>query len=236
LQSAIARKLYQQVPALNAEWEKQGARLLVPQVSNSFELQSRMPVVTLDDFKGKKIVISGVRSKKWFEAVGATPVTMSMPDRALALQTGMIDGSVAPLPISHPFGLRKYAKHATFLDFGAWLATGIAINKKLFEGFPKDIQEIILEAAYSAVQFSVDIRKKAQTKAVEALKQEGVALRTMPVEQKAKWMQLMGNQPMDWIKTAEDMGLTSAADVMETYIRLQKDAGHIFPMDWKTIK
>ena len=230
-QTAILNQLYSEVPALNGEWEKYGTKLLVTIVSNSFELQSLAPMVKLEDFKGKKIVIGGVRAKEWFQVIGAAPVTVPLPERALAFQTKMIDGSVVPFPVARPFGLDQYAKHATFIGLGAWQACGLVINKELFDGFPEDIKQIILDAADKAGKYNVQVRMKANETTIEGMKKHGVTFHTLPDAEKIKWMDLMGNQPMDWIEKGEKMGLP-ARKVMETYLSLIEKSGYQFPRKW----
>lgn len=229
--AGIVKQLYEKIPSLAAEWEKSGAKLLFVNMSNTFELQSRVPIVKLSDFNGKKIVISGVEAARWFKVTGAASVTVPLPERALALQTGMIDGSVLPLDISRPFGLHQYAKHTTILGLGAWPGTGIAINKKLFDSFPKEIQEIILSAADDARNYNVQLMNGKQEEAVSEMKKAGVTFHTLANEDRARWMGLMGNQPAEWSKKGEEMHMP-AKQVMDTYLALIKASGHKFPREW----
>ena len=230
-QTVIMDQLYREVPVLNNEWEKHGAKLLLKSVTSSFELQSRMPLVKLEDFKGKKIAVAGVSAKKWFQSIGTVPVTVPISERALELQTGMIDGSVLPFSIAKPFGLHEYAKHATFVGFGAWCAYGVVINKKLFDGFSNDIKQVFLDAALKAEKQNVEMQKSAEETTIEAMKKAGVTFHTLPETEKAKWMESMGNQPLEWIKEGEKMGLP-AKEVMEKYISLIKQSGYKFPKEW----
>lgn len=230
-QTAVIEQLYEKAPSLNAEWEKHGAKLLLRSVTSSFELQSRMPLVKIEDFKGKKICVAGVSTKKWFQSIGAVPVTMALPERAMALQTGMIDGSVVPFAIAKPFGLDEYAKHATLIGLGAWCAYGVAVNKTLFDGFPQELKQIISNAARKAEKYNIELQKSEEASVMEAMKKGGVAFHELPDTEKANWMKLMGNPPLDWIKEGEGMGVP-AKDVMETYLSLIEKTGFKLPTKW----
>ena len=51
--------------------------------------------------------------------------------------------------------------------------------------------------------------------------------------EKTKWAGMLGEPVADWVKGAEDKGITGADTVVAKYIELCKAAGHEFPKEWQ---
>ena len=102
------------------------------------------PVKTMADLKGLKIRSTGF-SAKTVEALGGTPVAMSMPEAYQALQKGVVDGSVHPREADKGWKLGDVVKYCT-LNFSTAYTTGfyVVMNKDKWASLPKDVQKVIL--------------------------------------------------------------------------------------------
>ena len=119
----IFQKLFQEFPHFNNEWAAEGTRPLVITLSPSVQLQSTVPIRTVEDLKGKKIALIGRYAPKWLAATGAVPINTIMADRTAQLQTGMLQGSILSTTLASSFGYEEYAKYLVKIDLGTWIGS-----------------------------------------------------------------------------------------------------------------
>ena len=148
---------------------------------NSWELVSKKPMRTVEDFKGLKVRSAGLMAKL-FAAIGAAPTFLPGAEVYPALATGVVDaahfGSVAGADSFKLYEVCKY--HLTTpLLFGAstiWL-----INKNAFDKLPEDIQRILTTTLverfweHSTMYHVNDLRILSRLE-----KEEGVEATTLP--------------------------------------------------------
>jgi TRAP-type C4-dicarboxylate transport system substrate-binding protein len=224
----IFRKLFDEFPQFNAEWAAQGARPLAIVSVPDVDLQSTVPIRSVEDLKGKKIALIGRYAPKWLAATGAVPISTIMPDRTAQLQTGMLQGSIISMSLAANFGYEEYAKYYIQIDLGTWIGSLLVMNNDLYKSLPKDIQTVFDQVAG---ELSVRLAKHAD-KIVQdyqaKMKSKGVTFMVFPAEEKAKWAKMM-NDPVDlWVKDMSAKGLP-AKELVAKYVALQKAAGYSFP-------
>src|ERR1700751_2694094 len=131
------------------------------------DVVAKNPIRHIGDFKGKKIRIFASKfQSEAFERLGVTPVAMTLGDVLPAIQQGTIDGAITGMgPVAHMHFVDA-AKYVTMTNQPAIFLIA-EINKKWFDGLPKDLQEIIERDAFkesAAIrQFAIDHRNKAET-------------------------------------------------------------------------
>ena len=76
--------------------EHQGLHILFMNMANPIVIYSRMPIKTLDDFKGKKIRYASITNKFLLEALGAVPMLVPPQESQDALAKGVVDGAGFP--------------------------------------------------------------------------------------------------------------------------------------------
>jgi len=103
---------------------------------------TRKMISGMDDIKGMRIKSSGT-SAKIVQAVGASPVTISIPETYDALQKGLADGVLLNTDIL------KSLKYGDFLHYtlentgvGYTIAFFVTMNKEKWNRLPPDIQKI----------------------------------------------------------------------------------------------
>jgi C4-dicarboxylate-binding protein DctP len=233
VETQVIKKMYAQLPALHAEWEQYGVKHIYSPASAHFVLESREPMPTIADWKGKKMAVTGKYLPRYFEAAGATPLPMTLMDRPTALQTGALDASAIPLVVSFPFKLYEFAPHTLYLRSGFSLyGMGYVMNLKLWNSLPEDIQKTIMEVASDTVDYQAKITEETLAKAAEVMKGAGVTFYTLSDEERMKWAGLMGNPAATWIKEGEAAGLP-AGEVMKTYFDIVKEVGYKPIVEWK---
>jgi len=131
-----------QVKAL--AWGENGYRLITNNIK---------PIRTPEDVKGLRIRVPPLAIfDDIFKQLGADPIHMNWGDAATAFQQGAVDGQENPYEILIPVKIWEYFKYATNWKYVIDPLI-FALNKKLWDSFPEDIQTIIKEAAEEAAMW-----------------------------------------------------------------------------------
>lgn len=102
-------------------------------------------VKNLADLEGLKIRATG-RSADLAKALGATPVSMGMPDAYQSLQKGVVDGCAHPLEANKGWKLAEVLKFVVDERTVAYTTTFfVAMNKAKWDALSPDIQKTIGE-------------------------------------------------------------------------------------------
>lgn len=102
------------------------------------------PVHTVDDTKGKKLRVPGPTGNDVVKAMGATPVTMPVPDLPQALSTNAVDGALIPWEIIPALKLQdvtKYQIEGPDMNRFGTTTFQVSMNKAKWEGLSDDVKE-----------------------------------------------------------------------------------------------
>ncbi|PWE53420.1 hypothetical protein DEM27_26090 [Metarhizobium album] len=104
-------------------------------------------ILTLNDFKGKKLRINGTPFEKMEMALlGATGVGMPLSEVMPALSQGTVDGIASHISVFVSFKMNDVA--GTFLDTRASVVASLAVvSSTWFDGLPPDLQKAVLASA-----------------------------------------------------------------------------------------
>ncbi|MFN7025461.1 MAG: TRAP transporter substrate-binding protein, partial [Pseudorhizobium sp.] len=100
---------------------------------------------TPEDTKGLKLRVPGPTGNAVVEAMGATPVTMPVPDLPQALSTSAVDGALIPweiIPALQLFETTKYQIEGPDNTRFGTTTFQVSMNKARWEGLPDDLKEI----------------------------------------------------------------------------------------------
>jgi TRAP-type C4-dicarboxylate transport system substrate-binding protein len=105
----------------------------------------KKPVATLEDLKGLKLRATG-NSAKVVQALGATPVAMSMPDAYQAMQKGVVDGGLHPVETNKGWKMGEVVRFMTQSRAVAYTtAFYVVMNKARWAAIPPEAQAAIRE-------------------------------------------------------------------------------------------
>ena len=108
---------------------------------------NKRPINSIDDFKGLKIrVMESETHINLFKALGASPIPMPYGDVYTGLQQGTIDGQDNPPALTVAGKFNEVQKYYSLTNLIIAIPP-VLVNKKVFESYPEDIQEIISSAA-----------------------------------------------------------------------------------------
>ena len=202
----IIWELFQNVPELQAEYSDTKVLAIFVNEPGNVYTRSRL-IKTLDDFKGQKIRCPMAASAGMINALGGSPVTIATGELYLALEKGVVDGTLFNTANMNDWKLWEVVKKYTEGNFYnlAWFSV---MNLKTWNKLPQEAQEAI-EAAYGlnagkkvGLGFDDDYAKN-----VKIAKEKGVEIYKLPAEERDRWRQ--ATQPVydSWVKQMEDRGL-----------------------------
>lgn len=135
---------------------------------------NKHPIKSPEDFKGLRIRVpeSSVRVAT-FEALGASPVSMSFSEVFTALQQGVIDGQENPLSVVTSSSFYDVQEFLTITNH-VYSPASLLINLHKWNSLSAEQQDIILEAAQAGRDVNRELNKKQDEEAIETLKEKGM--------------------------------------------------------------
>lgn len=227
----IADALYNEFPAMRKEIEQYNQKILYFLPTPTYDIGSMIPLRTVDDFKGKKVITLGKNMSGWITALGGAAVAVSAPERYMALKTGVADGEVFPTTSIRDFKHGEVIKYITEVGLGSPITWFFAINRDTWNKLSPDIQKTMEATAKEAAQVLLDNANKAKGASKIELKAAGVTFYTMSAADKQKWANLMSDLPAQWANDMKAQG-QPGWEIMTRFIALSKANGHIFPREW----
>lgn len=160
-------------------------------------------VISSTDMKGKKWAVSGSTASKAVELLGGAPTTMSSGELYLALQRGTIDGTTRPLITGIGRKLYEVVGNLSITNL-AYFSSFLVINKKKWDSIPKELQDIMKEAAKIRSQDQLRMLKVFMDKAVSSFKEKGVKVHMVSQDELAKFKSSMSPVYDWWLSKVPD--------------------------------
>jgi TRAP-type C4-dicarboxylate transport system substrate-binding protein len=111
---------------------------------NPFQLYTIKKITSPDQIKGLRIRTSAMYVD-FLKALGANPVATKPGDVYQALERGVVDGVMWPLDSIRPWGWHEIVKYVTGPPFYK-VSHPLLMNAKKWDGLPKKIQAVLMEA------------------------------------------------------------------------------------------
>lgn len=232
----IANDMNENIPALKAEWERNGVVYLGASGVDTYDLFTRFPINRLSDLEGKKISAPGALAN-FMRGTGATTVGGSLTSYYTDIQTGVSDGTISIATGILPNKIYEVAPYITKVNAGAVYNGGIAINKDVYNGLPPELQKILKDVGkeYSNV-LGADLMKR-HSAAIQKMVQDGagqstpVRLTQLPEAERQKWVDGLPDLAADWSKQMEARKLPGR-QVVQTWMDGLKKGGVNPARDW----
>ncbi|HBV85875.1 TRAP transporter substrate-binding protein [Desulfosporosinus sp.] len=176
---------------------------------------TKKPIAKASDLKGLKVrttdspVEVGVA-----QALGMSATPVAWGETYTALQQGTVDGE------GNTFGLLWDAKHAEVLEYAVDSAHNYSMhllymNKKYFDGLPKDIQDIIVKSGQEALDYQRSISRDLEVKAKQKFIDSGIKVHDLTPEEKEEFKTL--TRPL-WDKYSDSI----PQELMDLVLATQK--------------
>lgn len=135
--------------------------------------QTKAPITTLADFKGKKVRIVATEIEQGLAgALGAAGIQVDFSDIVPALQRGQIDGSHTSVVIANAAKFFTVAKHTIQTD-QTMIAVVPFLSTKFYEKLPKDLQTAVLACGRSVERDMQPVAIEFNTAALDVWKSNG---------------------------------------------------------------
>lgn len=197
--------------SLKQEYDKLNIKVVAASGTPPYQIFTRSKVVRVpEDAKGLKLRGGGGDADDFMRDMGIAVINMPASDMYDALQKGVLDGVTylqATAPANH---LQEVTKQATE---GAPLMSLLAIyfvDKKRWDSFPPDIQQIIRSAGE---KMSIAMGKEYDRRNVTEKKvftDAGGTVNVLTPAERAKWQEASKDAPAKMIKKMEGRGFTYA--------------------------
>ena len=143
-------------------------------------ITSNKPLLKLGDFKGMKIRINSSKvNEATMRAVGALPQTMAFSEVYMGLQTGVVDGADTVMYNALTQKFYEVQKHISLLHH-SHQGYVVVVNKKFWDGLPKDIREILESAMADASIHANALSIAEERNAVDKIKATGKTIIDQP--------------------------------------------------------
>lgn len=177
-----------------------------------FHMTSK-PVKTMADLRGLKLRAPTRLTNKFIAMLGATPVSMPVPQVGDALSKGVIDGAVVPYEVVPAVKIQELVKFHSETDPAEpafYTSTFIfAMNKAKYESLPADLKQVIDANSGQALSGQIG-------RAFLQADQEGKKLtvrnttNVIPASELSAWKQLGAKLSSDWVNEMNGKGLPGA--------------------------
>ena len=185
--SVIMKAFWTRIPAYQEEAARVEIRPLFFHLLNPYLLVTKQPVTRFSDLKGMRIRTWGKDIPRLFEAAGAKPITLFLPDIYEALRHDVIDGCPFSVDLTVSYKVYELARHITEVVIWEGPGWGVWINEKSWRNLSGDQQRIFLEVAERARQMEIPATLAAGNQARDFLQSQGVRFHPFPPEELEKW-------------------------------------------------
>jgi len=183
---------------------------------------SKHAIKTIDDMKGLKIRTMGLEThKKLISALGGQPAAIAWSEVYTALQTGVADGQMNPIPIVEFAKLYEVQKYLTISNHlfapHVWL-----MNKEFYDSLSPSEAKVVEAAAKAAIVTSRGIANaiEASDRGLPFLS-EKLEVYALPESEKAKFREATLPVIREYLETTFG---AEGKDMLEAFLAAVKDA------------
>lgn len=223
--SRVAWDLYEKFPEIRAEYSD--VKVLFFYCTSPYEVHTvKKPINTAKDLKGLQIRAAGPIAAAIMEALGATPVAISMPEAYLGLQKGVLDGLVSP------FGPMKAFKTADVTHYHTVNANlfsnvfCVVMNLGKWNSLPSDIQRAVDEVSGAkAAELFGTVFDGLGKPDIKYMKEQGDTFITIAPGEKFRWVGTIKPIRDKWINRMAAKGMP-AEKILDEMFRLSEKYSH----------
>lgn len=208
------RNIYEKIPALKAEIEKQNLHVIFVATGYPASFFSREPLTDLRSIKGQKWRSASFWHKDFLANAGAIPVTMPWGKQVFdALSDGSLDGLIVNIDSGYDIKAHTEAKYIA-VSPKLWLGHAylISINNDVWNSLSREIQQAFEKATNYAYEKLGAVMDSALPEQVKTLEADGATVRFLSDEEVTDWEQITNYQNIQ-DKWAE--GKDNAREVLE---------------------
>jgi C4-dicarboxylate-binding protein DctP len=226
-----ARRLYDEFPPLQKQFEKYGQRLIAIGSTGDYNIITNAPWETLPDLGGIKIGSAGP-NLPWLAGTGATPVQASLNEAYTGMQTGIYQGYMVFPRAFVGYRLSEVGKYVKMVHFGAMPINVMTINQRSFSRLPPEVRKIVEEVSKEYEERVGELAKKQDDEAIVTMKEQGVTMTELSPAERERWGLALQDLPRKAGADGDRRGLPMTT-LLKKYLELIKADGYKLPADYK---
>lgn len=226
----VIDQLYAEIPEMSAAWADNGQMVLAPVGIDTYHFVTNFPIEKVSDLDGHKIGTAGL-ALNWLKGVDAIPVAGSLPDFYNSMSTGLYDGVMTFESVIAPYKFYEVAPYITKINFGAQYASALTVNLDTWNSLPEDVRQVIQEVADEYRDIAANSYKDGGEASLAKSIEGGAIVSELSEEQRVAYAQKLPNIAREWADKLDAQGKPGTR-VLETYMRLSKEAGIEHARDW----
>jgi len=197
-----AKRLYEASKPVQAKvLSGQGVKMLFSVPWPGQSLYSVKAIASADDFKGTKMRAYNPATTKIAQMLGASPVTIQLPELGQALATGAANNFLTSSASGADGKLYEQVKF--FYPVNGWLPRNVtAVSQKAFDALDKATQDAVLKAAADAELRGWKASEKVDEDSIKILKDNGVAVAPPSASVSAALQKIGETMTNEWLASA----------------------------------
>jgi TRAP-type transport system periplasmic protein len=199
---ADARKLYAAARGhLESRLDRMGLMLLYSVAWPPQAIYTKKPIERLADLRGAKFRSFNPSTARFADLIGASAVTIQVPEIAQAFRTGVLDAMITSGATGVDSQAWDYLTH--YYDVNAFLPQNVVIvNKAAFHGLPADVRTAITDAAKRAEERGWRMSEELNEGYKKTLAEKGIKVLPATDAMKAELRQIGETMAAEWAKRA----------------------------------
>ena len=188
-------------PVQQKVFAAQGVKMLFSVPWPGQSLYSVKAINSADDFKGTKMRAYNPATTKIAQMLGASPVTIQLPELPQALATGAAQNFLTSSASGADGKLYEQTKF--FYPVNGWLPCNVtAVSQKAFDALDKGTQAAVLKAAEMAEARGWIASEKVNTDSINILKANGMTITEPSASVKNALAEIGKKMTAEWVATA----------------------------------
>jgi len=181
-------ELSKKSPLLESDFLNNGVRPVINYAVPVYEYWTTGKEIKVpEDLKGLKVRVSGDLANKAMESLDASPVNITVNEMYEALERGVIDSVGLYAGSMEGYGMGELVKYGTDgVSFGG-TGVGLVINENVFQGLPKNVQEVIVELGDEFTESNAKYFDEYNLEVIQEYKDAGINVYELTEDEKAEW-------------------------------------------------
>ena len=138
--------------AMDRALKDHGVKFLGAIPMGTLSFMTRFPVTSINDFKGKKIRASGAQARL-VQSMGGAPVAMAAAEQYVALQKGVIDGTIYPLYTIKGYKFYEVITNVVQPGVHSPCVIDLMMNRATWDSLTEQERDFIQKAARKTVEW-----------------------------------------------------------------------------------
>jgi len=215
--AAYTQTILLDCPSCAAEYAENGVRFLGAHAATPAAMICAVPVSTLDDLRGRRI-IGPPGYARWAQELGGTQLDIPPPQRMEAMQRGQGECTVAAREWLTSFSLADVANTIVDVSTGSQFAISIlTFNTEAWEDMPQDVREAILRNMPHAIDRVIAAGIARDEAALRSAVERGVTLTDLDGAYAAAFDRFMQGQRDRVLADAERRGVAEAGAIIDAF-------------------